>query len=132
MGPYRGFAGGVRGAPAVKIRAAIAAGADASAPIRGKRPIEWLMETYLRSGRFVESVRVMLDAGATLDDPLLEAMLLDDDEPREEIPIGVRIHSAARSFAAARLRGVQRCEVRAGAGGGGAVAAEGAGVGKRI
>ena len=30
---------------------------------------------YLRSGRFVESVRVMLDAGATLDDPLLEAML---------------------------------------------------------
>jgi hypothetical protein len=62
-----------------KIRAAIAAGADARAPIRGKRPIEWLMEMYLRSGRFVESVRVMLDAGATVDDPLLEAMLLDDD-----------------------------------------------------
>jgi hypothetical protein len=37
------------------------------------------METCLRSGRFVESARVMLDAGATLDDPLLEAMLLVDD-----------------------------------------------------
>jgi hypothetical protein len=62
-----------------KIRAAIAAGADAKAFIRGKRPIEWLMEMYLRSGRFVECVRVMLEAGATLDDPMLEAILLDDD-----------------------------------------------------
>jgi hypothetical protein len=62
-----------------KIRAVIAAGADAKAPIRAKRPIEWLMEMYLRSGRFVECVRVMLEAGATLDDPVLEAILLDDD-----------------------------------------------------
>jgi hypothetical protein len=62
-----------------KIRAAIAAGADAKAPIRGKRPIEWLMEMYLRSGRFVECVRVMLEAGATLDDAVLEAIRLDDD-----------------------------------------------------
>ena len=59
-----------------KIRAAIAAGADAKAPIRGKRPIEWLMEMYLRSGRFVECVRVMLEVGATLDDSMLEAILL--------------------------------------------------------
>ena len=61
-----------------KIRAAIAAGADAKAPIHGKRPIEWLMEMYLRSGRFVECVRVMLEAGATLD-PILEVIMLDDD-----------------------------------------------------
>ena len=62
-----------------KIRAAIAAGADAKAPIQGKKPIEALIEMYLRSRRFAECVRVMLDAGATLDDPLLEAILLDDD-----------------------------------------------------
>ena len=37
------------------------------------------MTMYLRSRRFAECVRVMLDAGATLDDPLLEAILLDDD-----------------------------------------------------
>jgi hypothetical protein len=43
------------------------------------------MEMYLRSGRFVESVRVMLDAGATLDDALLEAMLLDDDARLREL-----------------------------------------------
>src|SRR5258708_16494440 len=30
-----------------KIRAAIVAGADAKALIRGKRPIEWLIEMYL-------------------------------------------------------------------------------------
>jgi ankyrin repeat protein len=62
-----------------KIRAAIAAGADAKAPIQGKKPIEALLEMYLRSRRFAECVRVILDAGATLDDPLLEAILLDDD-----------------------------------------------------
>ena len=68
-----------------KIRAAIAAGADAKAPIRGKRPTEWLMEMYLRSGRFVECVRVMLEAGATLDDPVPEAILLDDDMPLRKL-----------------------------------------------
>ena len=103
-----------------KIRAAIAAGADAKAPIDGKKPIEVLTEMYLRSKRFAECVRVMLEAGATLDDPLLEAILLDDDaaiaqitatraaEPRKEISHGVRLHFAARSFAAARLRGVRQ------------------------
>jgi hypothetical protein len=69
-----------------KIRAAIAAGADAKAPIHGKRPIEWLMEMYLRSGRFVECVRVMLEVGATLDDPMLEARLA----PRLEYARSIR------------------------------------------
>jgi len=35
---------------------------------------------YMRSARFAECLRTMLDAGATLDDPVLEAILLDDDE----------------------------------------------------
>ena len=65
-----------------KIRAAIAAGADAKAPIRGKRPTEWLMEMYLRSGRFVECVRVMLEAGATLEDDDMPLRKLLQQEPQ--------------------------------------------------
>lgn len=34
---------------------------------------------YLRSPRFAECVGVMLDAGAAFEDPLLEAILLDDE-----------------------------------------------------
>jgi hypothetical protein len=80
-----------------KIRAAIAAGADVKAPIHGKRPIEWLMEMYLRSGRFVECVRVMLEVGATLDDSMLEAILLDDDMQLRKLLQQVP-HSRRRKF----------------------------------
>lgn len=59
------------------IRALLAAGASATEPIYGKRPIDCLIEMYLRSPRFAECIKVMLDAGATLD-PLLRALLLDD------------------------------------------------------
>jgi Ankyrin repeats (3 copies) len=62
-----------------KIRAAIAAGADAKEPIRGKRPIDCLIEMYLRSERFADCLRAMLEAGATVGDAVLEAILLDDD-----------------------------------------------------
>ena len=61
------------------IRASLAAGVSPSEPINGKRPIDVLIEMYLRSTRFTECLRVMLDAGATFGDPLLEALLLDDD-----------------------------------------------------
>jgi ankyrin repeat protein len=61
------------------IRKAIEAGASPIKPIRGKKPIDYLIEMYLRSPRFAECLRVMLDAGATIDDPLLESVLLDDD-----------------------------------------------------
>lgn len=60
------------------IRAALEDGADPNTPIRGKKPIWWLIEMYTRSRRFVECLRVMLDAGAELNDPYLEAVLLDD------------------------------------------------------
>ncbi len=62
-----------------QIREALAAGASAIEPIKGKRPIEILIEMYTRSSKFAECVRVMLDAGAVIDDPLLEAVLLDDE-----------------------------------------------------
>ena len=61
-----------------KIRAALAAGASPVALIKGKRPIDILIEMYSRSPNFVECLRVMLDAGATIEDPLLQAVLLDD------------------------------------------------------
>jgi hypothetical protein len=61
------------------IRAALAAGASPVALIKGKRPVDILIEMYTRSPRFAECLRVMLAAGATIEDPLLEAVLLDDD-----------------------------------------------------
>lgn len=61
------------------IRAMLAAGVSPIEPIDGKRPVDVLIEMYLRSSRFAECLRLVLDAGATLGDPLLEAILLDDD-----------------------------------------------------
>ena len=63
------------------IREALAAGASQANPIKGRRPIDCLIEAYLRSPHFPECLQVMLDAGASLGDPLLQALLLDDDTP---------------------------------------------------
>jgi hypothetical protein len=61
------------------IRKALAAGASAVDPIGGKKPIDILIEMYLRSARFADCLRVMLDAGAVIEDSLIQAVLLDDD-----------------------------------------------------
>ena len=61
------------------IRAALARGASPTALINGKRPIDCLIEGYLRSARFAECLGVLIDAGATIGDPLLEALLFDDE-----------------------------------------------------
>jgi hypothetical protein len=61
------------------IRALLAAGVSPTQPIHGKPPVDCLIEMYLRSPRFAECLQIMLDAGATMADPLLEAILLDDD-----------------------------------------------------
>ncbi len=68
-----------------KIRAALAAGADPNAPIGGKAPILILVEMYLRSARFADCLKVLLEAGASLHDPLLECLLLDDSERLERL-----------------------------------------------
>jgi len=62
------------------IRVVLAAGVSPTEPINGKRPIDTLIEMYLRSSRFPECLQVMLGAGAEVGDPLLEAILLDDDQ----------------------------------------------------
>src|SRR5690348_7456279 len=61
------------------IRDALRAGASATEPISGAPPIDCLIAMYLRSPRFPECLQIMLDAGATIGDPMLQAILLDDD-----------------------------------------------------
>ncbi|MCI0692254.1 hypothetical protein L0337_09660 [candidate division KSB1 bacterium] len=61
------------------IRAALAAGASPTQHIKGKTPINCLIEGYPRSPQFAACLRVLIDAGAKIDDPLLEVLLLDDD-----------------------------------------------------
>lgn len=61
------------------IRACLAAGASATELIKGKRPIDCLIESYLRSERFADCLRVLVEADAGVGDPLLEAVLLDDE-----------------------------------------------------
>ncbi|MBL8756778.1 MAG: ankyrin repeat domain-containing protein [Planctomycetes bacterium] len=54
------------------------AGRDAGLAVRGKTPVHWLLEMYLRSDRFAPCLRVLLAHGGRLDDPWLRAVLLDD------------------------------------------------------
>ena len=61
-----------------EIKKVLAKGVDPLKPIEGKRPIDCLIEGYLRSPRFADCMRIMLAAGADVGDPLLEALLLDD------------------------------------------------------
>jgi hypothetical protein len=61
------------------IRKLLAAGVSPTDAINGKRPIDCLIEMYLRSPRFAECLQAMLDQGATIGDSLLEALLLDDE-----------------------------------------------------
>lgn len=59
------------------IRKAFATGVSPVDPIEAKRPVDILIEMYTRSSKFAECLQVMLDAGATVGDPLLQAVLLD-------------------------------------------------------
>ncbi|MEO6597748.1 MAG: ankyrin repeat domain-containing protein [Planctomycetota bacterium] len=61
-----------------RLRAVLDAGFDANAPVRGKPPIDWLVEMYTRSDRFPECVALLLARGAKLADPRVTAVLLDD------------------------------------------------------
>lgn len=60
------------------IERALAAGVSPVDPIKGRKPVDHLIEAYLRSPRFADCLRVMLNAGAAIGDPLLETVLLDD------------------------------------------------------
>lgn len=53
-------------------------GLDVRAPVREKSLVNWLIEMYTRSDRFPECLRLLLERGAELDDPVVEPVLLDD------------------------------------------------------
>lgn len=63
-----------------QIRAALDAGLDPRASIRGKSPVNWLTEMYSRGDNFPGCLRVLLDRGAVLDDPVIAPVLLNDGE----------------------------------------------------
>jgi hypothetical protein len=67
-----------------QIRAALDAGLDVRAPIRGKSPVDWLTEMYSRGDNFPKCLRLLLDRGAVLDDPLVAPVLLNDAEELRE------------------------------------------------
>lgn len=52
------------------IRKVLATGASPVGLINGKRPVDILIEMYTRSSKFAECLQVMLDAGATIGDPV--------------------------------------------------------------
>lgn len=61
-----------------QLRNVLDRGFDVNAPIRGKSPVNWLLEMYTRSDNFPDCLRLLLDRGAVLDDPLIAPVLLND------------------------------------------------------
>lgn len=62
------------------VRAALMAGADVTSPVDGKLPSQHLLEQYERSDRLRDCLRLLLERGATLDDPVLIPVLMDDSD----------------------------------------------------
>src|SRR5262249_28340397 len=60
------------------VRVALDAGADPCSPIRGKLPVNWLLEEYTRSDRLADCLRLLFERGAVLDDPAVAPVLLND------------------------------------------------------
>lgn len=60
------------------IRSVLDAGLDPRQPIRGKPPVNWLTEMYSRGDGFPKCLRLLLDRGAVLDDPVVAPVLLND------------------------------------------------------
>jgi hypothetical protein len=60
------------------VRAALESGANACELIRGKLPVDWLLEEYTRSDRLGDCLRLLFARGATLRDPVLAPVLLND------------------------------------------------------
>lgn len=70
------------------VRTALEAGADARTPIDGKTPLIWLLEQYVRSDRLKVCIQLLLDHGATCDDPFLLPVVMDDDRAIHRLAVG--------------------------------------------
>ena len=67
-----------------EIRTLLDLGLDPREPIREKPPVRWLTEMYMRSGAFAACVRLMLERGAVIDDPVVAPVLMDDPDALED------------------------------------------------
>lgn len=74
----RSFLGAVETHSVDELRAVLDAGLDPRADVQSKPLTTWLTEMYSRSDRFADCLRLLLDRGATLDDPRLAPVLLND------------------------------------------------------
>lgn len=63
-----------------RIQEALAAGLDVNGLLDGKTPLTLLVEMYLRSPKFPDCVRHLIQGGAQFSDAALLAVLLDDAE----------------------------------------------------
>lgn len=63
-----------------EIQEALAAGIDVNGLLDGKTPLTLLVEMYLRSPKFSDCVRCLIQAGARCSDTGLLAVLLDDPD----------------------------------------------------
>lgn len=61
-----------------RLRACLDGGIDPRTAIRGKSVVDWLLEMYTRSDALPDCLRLLLDRGASLPDPVLTPVLLDD------------------------------------------------------
>jgi hypothetical protein len=62
------------------VRAALERGANPCEPIRGKLPVDWLLEEYERSDRLGDCLRLLLARGAVLRDTFVAPVLLNEAE----------------------------------------------------
>jgi hypothetical protein len=63
-----------------QIREALDAGLDPRAQISGKPLVNWLTEMYTRGDDFPKCLKLLLDRGAVLDDPVVAPVLLNDGD----------------------------------------------------
>ena len=100
----------------VRIRAVLDDGFDPRSEIQGKTLVNTLIEMYLRSDRFPDCLRLLLEHGALLDDPKLAPVLLNDPE---DLAVAVRSdpsllrHKATMVSAFTPLSGVSLLHVAA-------------------
>ena len=99
-----------------RLRAVLAGGLDARAPIEGKPAITWLTEMYTRSDRFADCLRVLLERGAVPDDPVTLPVLLNVPEALAEMARatpGCLAHRVTMASAFTPLTGVSLLHVAA-------------------
>lgn len=60
------------------LRASLDRGVDVRLQVQGKTPVDWLLQMYTRSDGFAGCLRLLLDRGGVLPDPVVAPVLLND------------------------------------------------------